>query len=256
MADLTDFQVTDDVTDNLATYHNRLLGGIFRAEFANTETLSATKELADSDCQYQIITAGSTDRTVELAPEASTNHLTVVYNDTPSSDGYNVLVKDDSGATTYVTLAPAQYAVFLPFDSQWKTIATNSFVPYTPSWTNLTVGDGTLDARYTREGGWISGYIMLTWGSTTSISGAVSVSLPAAMHSSIVFLSLIGDAILVDQGTGSYVAKIIRQTSTVVDLYAMNASATYTSLTAVTSTVPFTFTNGDYILITFRYKAA
>lgn len=121
MADLTDFQVTDDVTDNLASLHNRLLGGNLRAEFVNTETISATKELADTDCPFQVITAGSTDRTVELAPEATTNHVTFIYNTTPSSDGYNVLVKDDSGGTTYATLAPDEWSMFIPFSGEgWK----------------------------------------------------------------------------------------------------------------------------------------
>lgn len=127
MADLTSFQVTDDVTDNLAEYHNRLLGGTLRAEFVNTETISATKELADADCQYQVITASGATRTVELAPEASTNHITIIYNTTPSSDGYDVDVKDDSGATTLVSLGPDEWAVFLPvYGEGWKTWYINN----------------------------------------------------------------------------------------------------------------------------------
>lgn len=121
MTTINDFSVTDDVTDNLASYHNRLLGGVMRAEFANTETISATKELADSDCQFQILTAGGANRDVELAPEGTSNHITVIYNSTPSSDNYNLVVKDDSGATTYKTLAPDKWDMFIPISGEgWK----------------------------------------------------------------------------------------------------------------------------------------
>lgn len=139
MADLTDFQVTDDVTDNLATYHNRLLGGTLRAEFVNTETISATKELTDADCQFQVITASGADRTVELAPEATTNHITLVYNTTPSSDGHNVLVKDDSGSTTYSTLGVDDWAVFIPFSGEgWKVLKDSNAI----SSSDVAVTDG------------------------------------------------------------------------------------------------------------------
>lgn len=124
MADINDFSVTDDVTDNLASYHNRLLGGILRAEFVNTETISATKELADSDCQFQVFTASSTDRVVELAPEGDDNHITIIYNATPSTDGHNLVIKDDSGSTTYRTLAPDEWSMFIPISGEgWKQLA-------------------------------------------------------------------------------------------------------------------------------------
>lgn len=143
MADLTDFQVTDDVTDNLASLHNRLLGGNLRAEFVNIETISATKELADSDCPFQIITAGSTDRTVELAPEATTNHVTLVYNTTPSSDGYNVLVKDDSGGTTYATLAPDEWSMFIPFSGEGWKVHNRAYGIYKAGFSASHPADGT-----------------------------------------------------------------------------------------------------------------
>lgn len=126
MTTINDFGVTDDVTDNLASYHNRLLGGTVRAEFVNTETISATKELADADCQFQVLTASSTDRTVELAPEATTNHLTVIYNATPSSDNFNIVVKDDSGTATFTTLAPDKWSTFIPVSGEgWKELSPN-----------------------------------------------------------------------------------------------------------------------------------
>lgn len=49
---------------------------------------------------------------------------------------------------------------------------------YTPTWTNLTVGNGTVIARYLQIGKTVHVRISLTGGTTSSASGAVSVSLP------------------------------------------------------------------------------
>jgi len=112
MTDLTSFFKTDLVDDHLANDVNVLLAAALRAEYANTESISATKELSDNDTQFQFITASSTDRTVELAPEATSNHVTVIYNAGASN---NLLIKEDSGTTTYAVLRPGQWAMFLPF---------------------------------------------------------------------------------------------------------------------------------------------
>lgn len=120
MTTLNDFNVTDDVTDNLATYNNRFLGSMFSADNTNTETITATKELADSDCIYQVITASGASRTVELPPEATTNHPHLIYNTSASN---TVPVKDDSGTTTFITLAADEWALFFPVNGEaWEMV--------------------------------------------------------------------------------------------------------------------------------------
>lgn len=50
---------------------------------------------------------------------------------------------------------------------------------WTPTWTNLTVGNGTVNAHYQTTGNLVTFQMKLTFGSTTSISGGgVSMSLP------------------------------------------------------------------------------
>lgn len=117
MADLTDFQKTDLVDDHLAADYNRLLGAVLRAEFVNTETITGTKELADSDCQMQVITPSGANRTVELPPEATTNHVHFIKCAAGSS--YDVVVKDDSGAATYCTLDAGESVLCIPAGSAW-----------------------------------------------------------------------------------------------------------------------------------------
>ena len=111
MGSHADILKVDGVNYPLAEYFNDLFKGVLLANLSNTETIVATKELTDDDYQTQIITAIGANRTVELAPEASTNHITIVCN---AGGSNNVLVKDDSGSTTFATLRPGQWAMFVP----------------------------------------------------------------------------------------------------------------------------------------------
>lgn len=118
MTDLTSFFRTNLVDDHVANDVNELIAAVIRPEFANTETITATKELSDNDCQFQFITASGANRTVELAPEAISNHPTIIYNAGASN---NVLVKDDSGTYTFATLAPDEWMMFLPLNAEgWR----------------------------------------------------------------------------------------------------------------------------------------
>ena len=104
----------------LAEYLNKLFAGVLLAQQVNTETIAATKELDDGDYQLQVLTASGSDRTVELPPEASTNHLHVIKN--PSGAAYDLVIKDDSGATTYCTLDAGEWALCIPAGLVWNVI--------------------------------------------------------------------------------------------------------------------------------------
>lgn len=49
---------------------------------------------------------------------------------------------------------------------------------YSPTWTNLTVGNGTVNASYIQTGKTVTFKVYLLWGSTTSVAGSVQVTLP------------------------------------------------------------------------------
>lgn len=118
MGTLNDIVLVDGTNYPLAEYMNKFFAGLIRPEYSNTETITGTKELTDADYWLQVITPSGADRTVELAPEAASNHLTVIYN---AGSTYNVAVKDDSGAITYKTLVPDEFTVFLPvYGEGWK----------------------------------------------------------------------------------------------------------------------------------------
>lgn len=114
MATLASYQVTDDLTDNLASYHNRLLGGLFRSEFKNAENLSATRTLLDVDTPFQRLNCNGADRIVKM-PTANTteNHPYFIFNST-SSGTYKLTVQDNSGAVTLAILNPNEFALMMP----------------------------------------------------------------------------------------------------------------------------------------------
>lgn len=57
---------------------------------------------------------------------------------------------------------------------------------YTPTLTNITLGNGTVAGRYLRVGKTVDVAITLTVGSTTSASGQLQFSVPVAAHAAAV----------------------------------------------------------------------
>jgi hypothetical protein len=146
MTDLTNFIVINDVTDNLATYNNRYRGSMFSADNTNTLTISATKELTDNDCIFQVVTTDGS--AIELPPEATTNHPHLIYNTSPAN---TLPVKDDSGATTFITLAADEWAYFLPVSGEaWEMVANNQPAAFTASSTT-TLTNKRITPRLTSE---------------------------------------------------------------------------------------------------------
>jgi hypothetical protein len=126
MTDLTNLQKIDLVDDHTAGDYNFLLAGVLRASVSNTETITATKELSDTDCQLQIITPSGANRTIELPPVSVNNH--VFFIKCVNAAVYDLLVKDDSGGTTYCTLDAGQWALCLPDGSAWNVIYSGNIV--------------------------------------------------------------------------------------------------------------------------------
>lgn len=54
----------------------------------------------------------------------------------------------------------------------------NAWTAYTPTWTNLTIGNATQSAKYWRVGNLVVVKIDMTWGTTTSASSTILASLP------------------------------------------------------------------------------
>ena len=128
---------------------------------------------------------------------------------------------------------------------------------WTPTWTNVTVGNGTVVAAYGQIGKTVHFRLRFTLGSTSSISGTVVFSLPVT---AVAELSSgqgyeIGICKFLDTGVAEYHAFTLIISTTTAGMYALNSSGTYASASTVNATVPFAFGNTDVMLITGTYEA-
>jgi NAD dependent epimerase/dehydratase family enzyme len=127
---------------------------------------------------------------------------------------------------------------------------------YTPTWTNLTVGNGTQSWKYIRINDTIQIVGSLIFGSTTSVTGLITHNFPVAVDTTT-FSAVIGWATFQDTGIGTYPAAIYQLGSNQFGIYAVAANGTYVGpIAASSATVPFTWANTDEIRINLIYKAA
>lgn len=122
-------------------------------------------------------------------------------------------------------------------------------ISFTPSWTNLSVGNGSQTAYYWQLGKLMVIGIQLTFGSTTSITGLPRFTIPnGGTARSIMPASTIGmrDASVPEEffGYGEVISG-----GTTIDVYVVNAAATRARRENVSSTVPMTWTTSDELRI-------
>lgn len=252
MTTLTDFLKVDGVDYPLAEYFNFLYATALRAEMTNTLTISATKELSDNDVQFQVITASGADRTVELAPEAASNHITVIYN---AGGSNNVLVKDDSGAITFMTLLPSEWVLCIPiFGQTWKVILQTPSRVWTPTTTGITLGNGTLTSSYSRQGDQVNYQVNFLFGSTSAITGDVTFTPPIAPVT-VTTKPPMGEVTVLDAGVGNfYGAVVLGSSPTIFSARVNQVSGSNINNVVLSSTVPMTWAVNDELNIKGSYR--
>lgn len=128
---------------------------------------------------------------------------------------------------------------------------TSAWVAYVPTTTNLTIGNGTLFARYKQIGKTVHVKIRFTLGTTSAVTGNPTFSLPLTAANGT---ALFGKAYFL--GSVFNDGAVIQDSTTVISTRAINASATYATYTPLTSTIPFTWATNHYIDIGITYEAA
>lgn len=123
---------------------------------------------------------------------------------------------------------------------------------WSPSYTNVTVGNGTVVAKYKQVGKTITGEFSLTFGNTTSFSGEVSIGVPvtAARASRNV-----GVANILDTGAANKPGVAILSDTSNFKVYVVTGTND-TRMNLVSNTVPQSWTTGDILTFNFIYEAA
>lgn len=139
---------------------------------------------------------------------------------------------------------------------------TGIWQSWTPTWTNLTIGNAIQMARYTQIGKTVIGNIRLQVGTTTSVSSNPIFSLPVTSFnygsgfSSTAFTHPIGHITMHDFGSNLFYGTVLFDTTITAGFYIWNANSTYVATTGVTSTTPFTWGSTDSFNLYFQYEAA
>ena len=131
----------------------------------------------------------------------------------------------------------------------WKT--------WTPTYTDITVGNGTVVARYVQVGNLVVARFELVFGSTSSIdSNGSRISMPVTAATGADTEQVYGPAVMREIG-GSFNAGHVRAWDTSeFNVVVFGASATYATWVAISSIVPFTWGTGDVLGFTATYEAA
>ena len=142
-------------------------------------------------------------------------------------------VADSSTATGLAYAAPAGF----------------TFAAYTPSYTNITIGNGTVVARYGQSGKFVLVNWDFTFGSTSSIGSSSRVSLPVTAKNT----AQIGVAYFLDAGTAEAVGNVALSSTTQMYMLVPN-NGSY-GVGQPTATFPWTWTTNDRIILQLSYEA-
>src|SRR5882757_9716464 len=118
---------------------------------------------------------------------------------------------------------------------------------FTPSWTNLTIGNGSQVTKYIQIGKTVFFKVTVAIGTTTSIAGNISIAPPTTPAADYVARMPFGLAHFEDSGVAPYEGTVRFLSSSIIEILVYNSSSTYLQPSSVTATVPFTFGSGDII---------
>lgn len=129
---------------------------------------------------------------------------------------------------------------------------------WTITWTNLTKGSATIVSKYIQVGKMVAFRGSIVFASNTSISGAVSFSLPvtSVAYGGTATLQYLGGATFADTGTAYYYGEIVWGSTTTAVPRIFIHDATYLKADAMQATVPMTWTTTDEFHFSGVYEAA
>lgn len=135
---------------------------------------------------------------------------------------------------------------------KWTT-ATDQFPwqTWTPTYTNLTVGNGTVTARYQQIGKLINFRFIFTLGSTSAVGTTPTISMPVTPNNYYALYT----TYIADNGVASYTGMSDSFAGVFYPL-AQLTNSTYLGWNYFSATVPFTWGNGDSFGISGSYEAA
>lgn len=127
---------------------------------------------------------------------------------------------------------------------------------WTPSWTNVSVGNGTVTAQYIQIGKTVHFFLQLDFGSTTGVTGNVTFSAPVTATSDWITQHF-GQSGYQDNNTGiTYGGSMTFTDTSNILCRRQTVTGSETRWLTVNATNPFTWTTSDSIRVNGTYEAA
>lgn len=119
----------------------------------------------------------------------------------------------------------------------------DAWTAWTPTLTNLTLGNGTVTAVYRLVGKTVDYRFKFKLGSTSAVGTGPAFTLPVAPNSSIAVLEdLLGSALLLDAGTAQRFGSVRLLSGSTVEFVGYSTTGV---VTAISATSPHTWATND-----------
>ena len=204
-----------------------------------------------ADIAADTLTIVTSNGGISLTTDAATDTLTLLSQGAIICTSSTRPTGVSEGAVAYET-DTNYYIGYSGSGTTWYLISGSG--TYTPSWTNLTIGNGTTSAKWTFTGGADGGILELfafvTLGTTSSMGTGPYLATPSGFvgYGGMSGVLPMGIAYFIDASATDYMGYTRRINST--NGYGPRAWApgvTYLGEVTVTATVPFTWTSTDSI---------
>lgn len=127
---------------------------------------------------------------------------------------------------------------------------------WAPSYTNLTIGNGAVTAKYTQNGKTVSFVYKFTLGSTSAMGTVPTISLPVAANASYSLNDALGTGFANTNSANSPVIPTL-QSATIFSPTVNGAAGTYVGgLSGLTASIPGTWASTNYFTVQGSYEAA
>lgn len=127
---------------------------------------------------------------------------------------------------------------------------------WTPTWTNLTIGNATTVYKYTQIGKTVHFSLAVTLGSTSAVGTNPIFTLPVTSTPVYATAQPMGYGRLTDAGTLTHPAAVLHNSTTSAYFVTYDANSTFVRESVPSATNPFTWTTADVIQLYGTYEAA
>jgi hypothetical protein len=125
---------------------------------------------------------------------------------------------------------------------------------FTPAFTNFTLGNGTVTAKYSIFGKVMFCKVAVTLGSTSTVGDPIRMTIPASATAVTTSQEVVGNAMATDAGVATYLGYVLLTSSTQVTGIVINAASTYGQANTFNTTRPFTWGNADQFRLDFMLE--